>query len=243
MSAPFPRPANEAKRLEALRRYHLLDTPAEANFDDFTLLASFICETPIALISLLDERRQWFKSAVGLAVPETPRDQAFCAHTILQQEVMVVEDATLDERFASNPLVTSAPSIRFYAGAPLVDQDGYALGSLCVIDRQPRVLSVEQRAALQALTRKLMREIEFQQVTSALAAALEEVATVRGLLPICAHCKAVRDDQNYWQSVESYIARHVETDFSHGICDDCLQHHHPAVYRKMQDRKNVAAEG
>lgn len=241
MSVSAPIPANESKRLEALRRYRLLDTPREQDFDDFTLLASFICDTPIASISLIDTHRQWFKSSVGLTASETPRDQAFCAHTILQRDVMVVEDATRDDRFAENPLVTGAPDIRFYAGAPLVDQEGCALGSLCVIDRQPRRLSERQLSALQSLARKIMREIEFRRVASDLAAALEEIKVVRGLLPICAHCKAIRNDRDYWQTVESYIAEHVETDFSHGICDDCLKQHHPRVWQKMQDQKRSAA--
>lgn len=241
MFQPAPLPANEFKRLEALRRYRLLDTPREQGFDDTTLLASFICETPIALISLIDVDRQWLKSAIGLSVTETPRDQAFCAHTILQRDVMVVEDATQDNRFAENPLVTGNPNIRFYAGAPLVDQEGHGLGSLCVIDRKPRQLSDRQMEALRALARKVMQEIEYRRVASDLAGALEEIKVVRGLLPICAHCKAIRNDQDYWQTVESYIAEHVETDFSHGICDGCLEQHHPIVFRKMQARKHLSA--
>lgn len=241
MNPPSPRPANETKRLEALRRYRLLDTPREQGFDDVTLLASFICDTPIAVISLVDKDRQWFKSAIGLESTETPREQAFCAHTIMQQEVMVVEDATRDSRFAANPLVTSAPGIRFYAGAPLIDQEGCALGSLCVIDREPRQLSPRQLAALQALARKVMQEIEYRQVAAALAGALEENKIMRGLLPICSHCKSIRNGEDYWQTVESYIAEHVETDFSHGICDCCLEQHHPLVFRKMQERKSLAA--
>ena len=150
---PYPVPPNEASRLAALRHYGLLDTSAEQSFDDFAQLASLICDTPIALVTLVDADRQWFKAKVGLEVSETPREQAFCTYAILGRQVMVVEDATADVRFAGNPLVLSDPNIRFYAGAPLIDREGFGLGTLCVIDRQPRQLTEERRRALEALAR------------------------------------------------------------------------------------------
>lgn len=154
-------PEREAARLAALRKYRLLDTPPEQVYDDIVRLARSICGVPIALISLVDANRQWFKAKAGLDACETPRDVSFCTHALENTEgPLIVPNATQDPRFASNPLVTSEPHIRFYAGVPLVDADGMALGTLCVIDRVPRTLNEEQLAALHALARQTVRQIE-----------------------------------------------------------------------------------
>jgi GAF domain-containing protein len=157
------KPANEEARVIALDKYAILDTDPEQFFDDLTLLASHVCNTPIALISLVDEDRQWFKSRVGLDASETSRDIAFCSTAILQPEVFVIPDALADERFRDNPLVVSDPHIRFYAGAPLINEDGYALGTLCVVDRAPRELAPEQKEALKALSRLVLAQLEFRR--------------------------------------------------------------------------------
>jgi GAF domain-containing protein len=160
-----PKPKNEKRRLEVLWQYELLDTVPEQAFDDLTLLAARLCEAPIATLSLVDENRQWFKSKVGLSVSETSRDISFCAHAILQSGLFIIPDATKDPRFRDNPLVTSEPKIRFYAGAPLITPDGHALGTLCVIDKVPRELRDDQKDGLRALARHVVMLLELRRRT------------------------------------------------------------------------------
>src|SRR5512133_943767 len=167
-------PANESQRLDVLRRYNVLDSSPELDFDELVLLASQICAAPIALVTLIDSDRQWFKAKVGLEAQETSRDSSFCAQAILQRDLMVVPDALLDERFRDNPLVKESPNIRFYAGAPLITPDGFALGTLCVIDHVPRQLSSEQVRALGSLAREVMTQLEVRKVNAELAGITSE---------------------------------------------------------------------
>lgn len=172
---PTPMPMkDEGARIAALQKYGILDTEPEQAFDDLVLLASFICKTPIALISLVDENRQWFKSRVGLSVSETPREIAFCSVAIQQPDVFIVPDTLNDERFRNHALVTSEPYIRFYAGAPLINEEGYALGTICVIDRTPREFGPSQQAALKALSRLVLAQLEFRRNLMLLKEALTD---------------------------------------------------------------------
>ena len=201
---------HEKDRLQALRSYKILDTDPEKAFDDLTILASHICETPVALISLIDSDRQWFKSKVGVSVSETPREVSFCARAIRQSELFVVPDASKDPRFSSNPFVVSDPKIRFYAGAPFTSSDGHPLGTLCVVDIVPRQLTPSQETALLALSRQVQAQFELRrnliELRAALAErdraeaerdrnivelqhALEHVQRLSGLLPACSACK------------------------------------------------------
>jgi len=170
---PAELPADEAERLATLRSYEILDTRAEAEFDDLTELTASILGTPIALVSLVDAERQWFKSHYGLAARQTSRNVAFCAHTILQKPTFVVEDATLDPRFRDNPLVTGTLGIRFYAGARLVTPEGHAVGTLCAIDRVPRTLTPAQFIAMGQISRQVVALLELHRFRLQAARALE----------------------------------------------------------------------
>jgi GAF domain-containing protein len=235
------KPANEQERLAALRGYEILDTEPEAGFDDLTLLASYVCQTPVALISLVDADRQWFKSKVGVSMTETSRDIAFCASAILQPDVFIVPDTREDERFSQNPLVLSEPKVRFYAGATLMT-DGHALGTLCVVDRVPRELSAEQLEALKALSRQVLAQLELrrnlvrleqslkardraeaekERTLRDLKAALGNIRTLEGLLPICLSCKKIQDQKGQWQPFEYYVRAHSEAKVTHKICPEC----------------------
>ena len=201
---------NERARLRALRSYRILDTDPEKAFDDLTILASHICETPVALISLIDSDRQWFKSKVGVSISETPREVSFCATAIQQSDLFIVPDATKDPRFSSNPFVVSDPKVRFYAGAPFASSDGQPLGTLCVVDVVPRQLTPGQENALIALSRQVQAQFELRRNLFELRAALDErdraeaerdrtivelqqalghVQCLSGLLPACSACK------------------------------------------------------
>ena len=166
-----PIPKNETHRLNVLWQYDILDTVPEEVFDDLAELAGHICEAPIALITMVDEKRQWFKARVGTSVRETSRDISFCAHAIMQNELFIIADASKDPRFKKNPMVVGQPKIRFYAGAPLKSPDGYALGTLCVVDSKPRILRDEQKKSLHILARHVETQLELRRHAKELAEA------------------------------------------------------------------------
>jgi anti-sigma regulatory factor (Ser/Thr protein kinase) len=200
---------DEAARLAALRKYRILDTEPERAFDDLTFLASQICGTPIALITLVDDHRQWFKSKIGVSIRETDRSIAFCAHAIQQRGIFFVHDALDDDRFRLNPMVQNEPHIRFYAGAPLITAEGHALGTLCVVDKVPRTLTAEQARALDALRRQAEAQLELRRNLDELETALvdrdraeaeqnalvkelrhslDNVGRLSALIPYCTNC-------------------------------------------------------
>ncbi len=213
----------------ALRRYKILDTMAEQAFDEIVKVAAHIFKTPIALISLVDGERQWFKAKVGLEARETHRDLAFCAYTMQQSEVLAVEDATKDARFADNALVTGNPNIRFYAGAPLATPDGLGLGSLWVIDRVTRKLDAGEKEILQSLGKMVMTTLELRRVSNQLVEEIERAKTLAGMLPICCSCKNIRNDKGYWERVEKYVQDRSEADFTHTYCPECVQKYFPEL--------------
>jgi anti-sigma regulatory factor (Ser/Thr protein kinase) len=207
---PFPAVANESARLAALRTYRILDTDPEQSFDDLTLLASHICGTPIALITLVDADRKWFKSRIGISATETSRAVSFCARAVETRAPFIVQDTLGDERFRNNPLVTGDVNIRFYAGVPLITPDGHALGTLCVADHVSRTLTGDQLEALSALTHQAEAQLELRKNLSELSAALAErdraeadreqlIGELRGaldnvrklsaLMPLCSTCQ------------------------------------------------------
>lgn len=155
-------PENDDERLKKLNSYQILDTPSETDYDELVQLASQICNVPISLMTLVDKDRQWFKASVGLNVSETPREISFCGHAINENNLFIVEDASKDERFSDNPLVTSDPNIRFYMGMPLTTPDGFNIGTLCVIDHEPRVLTKEQENAIRVLAKQVVNHLELR---------------------------------------------------------------------------------
>ena len=176
-------PEDDVKRVEALKAYSILDTLPEEEFDDITYLASQICQTPVSLISLIDDKRQWFKSHHGIEATETPREIAFCAHAILEKDqLFIVNDSRQDLRFHDNPLVTGDPHVIFYAGMPLVSADGYSLGTLCVIDHKPRNLEEPQIKALKALSAQVGRLFELRKKSYQLEATVSELANQNVML-------------------------------------------------------------
>lgn len=207
-----PIPSNEAERMRSLRLYRIIDSGSEKAFDDLTRLAAAICETPISLITLIEGERQWFKSKVGMTMTETSRDVSFCAHALVDNRMLVVEDATKDPRFADNPYVTAEAPVRFYAGAPLVMADGNSLGTLCVVDRKPRQLSPHQLEALGILRQAVVSQIELRR-------ALADFRLVEQLLPICAWCRDVRNPDGSWRALHDYVAAAMPV--THGMCPRC----------------------
>lgn len=226
----FPIPKNEQKRLNALKAYDLLDTAPDQDVDEMTTLAAALCDVPIALVTLVDENRQWFLSKVGVDTDQTPRDQAFCAHTIVQNEILIIEDAHKDDRFAANELVTGPPYIRFYAGVPLSTPSGENLGSLCVIDTSPKTLNDDQVQALKTLSRQVVKLFELRRMSKQLADTLAELKLLKEVLPVCANCHKIREQDGSWRTPDDYMKRHADVQITHGLCEPCAQKLYPQEF-------------
>jgi GAF domain-containing protein len=225
MPPEAPAPLHEEERLRVLRDYRILDTAREEEYDDVVRIAARLCGTPMALITLVDESRQWFKAAVGTDLEETDRTVSFCAHNLEGNGLMVIEDAREDPRFADNPFVTGEPGIRFYAGAPLRTPEGHTLGSLCILDTEPRALGDADRAALQSLASLLLSHMELRRTSQHLADALDRARVLEPLVPVCSYCERVRDDEDYWTGVHEYLHSELGVEASHGVCPDCAEEH------------------
>ncbi|ADW67096.1 sensor histidine kinase [Granulicella tundricola] len=205
----------EDRRLEALRQFSILDTLPEQGYEDVTELASFICGTPIALVSLVDAERQWFKSVRGLEARETPVSQSFCAYTVPTGETLIVTDARTDERFKNNPLVLGDPNIRFYAGAPIVEANGYVLGTVCVIDTEPRELSAKQVRALEALARQVMSMMELRKAIAAEAKATETTRLAQESAKIASWEWEVESGRLSWSGDSAWIYGRPAEELAH----------------------------
>ncbi len=209
----------EYARLDALKAFRILDTEEDKLFDNITTLAAELCETPIALISLVDEERQWFKSRKGLSVCETAREYAFCRYTILSDKVLVIRDATQDVRTRNNPLVLGEPHIRFYAGAPLITHDGFTLGSLCVIDQKPRDVSAFQLSALKRMADQVILLMERRKMLHSLMDVITKSAKNPRIVSVCGFCKSVKQSNGSWMPLDEPHGE--ELTLSHGICPSC----------------------
>jgi hypothetical protein len=219
------------RRLTTLHRYQILDSVSERTYEDIVKLAAHIFEAPIAALLHVENDQHLLKTAVGVRGAESflLNTHTFCDETMAEPDVMVVEDTICDERFALNPLVTSGPQIRFYAGAPLAMPDGLGHGSLCVMDVKPRRVGRREKEMLQSLARMVMTTMDLHRVTDALANEVTKVKNLSGLLPICSGCKNIRNDGGYWQRVECYVQENSSAEFTHGMCPDCAEKYFPGL--------------
>lgn len=238
-------PQNEIARLNALRSYELLDTVEEEIYDQLTTLASKVCGTPISLISLVDQDRQWFKSHVGLAARETTREESFCAHSIVDEQPLIVKDARQDDRFHDNPLVVGDTNLVFYAGIPLIDNEGYALGTLCVIDHQPRELTPEQMTSLRILAKQIVTQFHLRRELTQKRQFAEQLSRFAAQVPgVIYQFRSFTDGTSCFplaseaiQSIYEVTPEQVRFDAS-----PVLERLHPEDYQKVVDSITQSAK-
>ena len=234
-------PENEAERIEALNEYRILGTSPEQLYDDITKIAATVCSTPIALMSLVDVDRQWFKSKVGVDVQETPRDWSFCAHAIHSSDPLIIPDATNDSRFVGNPLVCGDPQIRLYAGFPLENSASFRLGTLCVIDRTPRHLTGRECDVMKALARQVVAFLELRKKSINLIESF--CAHIGGdkMISTCSYCRKAKDHSGEWMHLDKYLSQRSTLKFTHGICDSCIEQYFPEVLDAWQTEADLKA--
>ncbi len=229
--APMPtrHAAHEQARLDALHGYGILDSPPERRFDDIAKLASAALDMPIAMVSFVDADRLWPMATVGITRDEVPRAQSLCTYAIAQDWPLVIEDASIDARVGATPLVTGPTHARFYAGAPLITPEGHRVGTVCVVDRSPRVLARREADILSGLARQTIELLEHRLTAARLLDAHARLQTMATLIPICSHCRKVRDEANQWLTLERLVQAKTGSRFTHGICPDCVREHYPAA--------------
>lgn len=193
------------------------------------------------MVNFVDDDRVWTKSTIGLDCEETPRDIAFCARTIETPNTMFVADTHLDERFVASPFVVKDPKIRFYAGAPLIDEAGFRLGSLCVIDRKPRQMSHDLVETLELIANQVIRLVQLRKFNLEMGEALARTRGLADLVPICAHCHSIRDSRDDWQRVEEYFGQLGGAKFSHGVCPGCMVEHYSEHLNNLVPRAESAS--
>jgi hypothetical protein len=226
---PTRHATHEQARLDALRGYGILDSEPERRFDDIAKLAAAALDMPIAMVSLVDDKRQWSMAAVGIARDEVPRAHSFCTHAITQDWTLVIDDASVDARVSATPIVSGPTQARFYAGAPLITPEGHRVGTVCVIDRVPRTLSRRELEMLASIARQTIELLEHRLTAARLGAAQARLQTMATLIPICSHCRKVRDEANQWLTLERLVQAKTGSRFTHGICPDCVREHYPAA--------------
>lgn len=222
-------PSHEQARLDALHRYGILDSEPERRFDDIAKLAAAALDMPIAMVSFVDDERQWSMASVGIARGDVPRAQSFCTHAITQDWLLVIEDTSVDTRVNATVMVSGPAQARFYAGAPLITPEGQRVGTVCVMDQAPRTLARRELDILAGLARQTIELLEHRLTAARLADAQQRLQTMATLIPICSHCRKVRDEGNHWLTLERLVQAKTGSRFTHGICPDCVREHYPAA--------------
>jgi GAF domain-containing protein len=213
----------KAERRAALEAYDIVDGPPEQAWDDIVGMAARICGRPMAFLSFVDGGRQWFKAGVGMELESNPPSDAVCAVTIHGSDPLVVPDLSRDPRFRDHAQVRRDDGVRFYAGFPVVTPDGHAIGTLCVMDREPGELTPSQLSGMESLARVTLRELELRKTSRELAESLRRAAVLEEVVPLCPTCRRVREDDEYREALSMYIARNTGSLMSHGICPECAE--------------------